>query len=93
MFEKEIVVTHDAGLHARPATMIVKIAMQYDSCEVYLIKDKDEANAKSIMSVLGLGISTGTKLLVRAEGVNETEVVERICKLIETDFDKDKNAL
>ena len=93
MFEKEIVITHDAGLHARPATMIVKIAMQYDSCEVYLIKDKDEANAKSIMSVLGLGISNGTKLLVRAEGVNENEVVERICKLIETDFDKEKNAL
>ncbi|HOA07274.1 MAG TPA: HPr family phosphocarrier protein [Spirochaetota bacterium] len=93
MFEKEIVVTHDAGLHARPATMIVKIAMQYDSCEVYLIKDKDEANAKSIMSVLGLGISNGTKLVVRAEGAKESEVVERICKLIETDFDKDKNAL
>ena len=95
MFEKEIVITHDAGLHARPATMIVKIAMQYDSCEVYLIKDKDkdEANAKSIMSVLGLGISNGTKLIVRADGVNENEVVERICKLIETDFDKDKNAL
>ncbi|MBP7901240.1 MAG: HPr family phosphocarrier protein [Spirochaetes bacterium] len=93
MFEKEIVITHDAGLHARPATMIVKIAMQYDSCEVYLIKDKDEANAKSIMSVLGLGISNGTKLLVRADGVNENEVVERICKLIETDFDKEKNAL
>lgn len=93
MFEKEIVITHDAGLHARPATMIVKIAMQYDSCEIFLVKESDEANAKSIMSVLGLGISHGTLLKIRAEGDKEKEVVERLYKLIENDFDKEQNSI
>lgn len=93
MYKREIIVTHDAGLHARPATMIVKIAMQYEHCEIALVKNGDEANAKSIMSVLGLGIAGGTSLTIKAEGENETEVVDRIYRLIETDFDKDKNAI
>ena len=93
MYEKEILVTHDAGLHARPATMIVKIAMQYDDCEIFLVKGSEEGNAKSIMTVLGMGISGGSTLTIRAVGNKEQEVVERLYRLIETDFDKDKNVI
>lgn len=85
MVEKEVVVNSDAGIHARPAMMIVREAMKYP-CEVMLIKDNVEADAKSIMSVLGLAIISGSKLKIRANGEGETELVDYLINLIEKDF-------
>ncbi len=85
MVEKEVVVNSDAGIHARPAMMIVREAMKYP-CEVMLIKDDVEADAKSIMSVLGLAIISGSKLTIRANGEGETELVDYLINLIEKDF-------
>lgn len=78
-------VTSDSGVHARPAMMLVKEAMKYE-CEVFLVKDKSEANAKSIMSVLALGITNGTQLLIRAEGDREHEIVDALAAMIQNDF-------
>jgi phosphocarrier protein HPr len=85
MTEREVVVKSDAGVHARPAMMIVREAMKYP-CEVKLIKDNIEADCKSIMSVLGLAIISGTRLIVRAEGDGESEVVDTIASMIENNF-------
>lgn len=85
MVEKDVVVSSDAGIHARPAMMIVREAMKYP-CEVMLIKDNVEADAKSIMSVLGLAIISGSKLTIRANGEGETELVDFLINLIEKDF-------
>lgn len=85
MVEKDVIVTSDAGIHARPAMMIVREAMKYP-CEVMLIKDNVEADAKSIMSVLGLAIISGSKLTIRANGDGETELVDYLISLIEKDF-------
>ena len=73
MTEREVIVKSDAGVHARPAMMIVKEAMKY-SCEVRLVKDDVEADCKSIMSVLGLAIISGTRLIVKANGEGESRV-------------------
>lgn len=85
MCEKEVTVTSDAGVHARPAMMLVKEAMKFP-CEIFLVKDDTEANGKSIMSVLALAITPGTKLVIRAEGEREEEAVDRIIGLIVSDF-------
>jgi len=85
MIEKDIIVHSDAGIHARPAMMIVREAMKYP-CEIKLIKDNVEADGKSIMSVLGLAIISGSKLTIRAEGEGEAEIVNFIFNLIENDF-------
>ena len=85
MVEKDIIVNSDAGIHARPAMMIVREAMKYP-CEIRLIKDNVEADGKSIMSVLGLAIIPGSKLTIRANGEGEDELVNFILKLIENDF-------
>ncbi|HOP62907.1 MAG TPA: HPr family phosphocarrier protein [Spirochaetota bacterium] len=85
MIEKDVIVNSDAGIHARPAMMIVREAMKYP-CEVMLIKDSIEADAKSIMSVLGLAIISGTKLTIRANGEGESELVDFLVELIEKDF-------
>jgi len=85
MVEKEVKVRSDAGVHARPAMMFVREAMKYP-CEVFLIKDEVEANGKSIVSVLGLAITSGSQLIVRAHGDQETEAVDTLTSLIENDF-------
>jgi len=85
MIEKDVVVNSDAGIHARPAMMIVREAMKYP-CEITLIKDNIEADGKSIMSVLGLAIISGSKLTIRVNGEGENELVNYIIKLIENDF-------
>jgi phosphocarrier protein len=85
MVEKDVIVSSDAGIHARPAMMIVREAMKYQ-CDLKLIKDNVEADGKSIMSVLGLAIISGSKLTIRADGEGETELVNFIFNLIENDF-------
>jgi len=85
MTEKEVVVRGDAGVHARPAMMLVREAMKY-TCSVSLIKGNVEADCKSIMSVLGLAIVSGTKLRVRADGDNEEQAVDKLISMIENDF-------
>ena len=85
MTEREVTIHSDAGIHARPAMMLVKEAMKYP-CEVFLIKDRVEANGKSIMSVLALAITKGSRLLVRAVGDEEDLAVASIVHLIEKEF-------
>lgn len=85
MIEKDVIVNSDAGIHARPAMMIVREAMKYP-CEITLIKDNIEADGKSIMSVLGLAIISGSKLTIRVNGEGENELVTYIINLIENDF-------
>ncbi len=85
MTEKEVIVRSDAGVHARPAMMFVKEAMKYP-CEIFLVKDEVEANGKSIMSVLGLAITSGSRLIIRAAGEREQDAVNTLVSLIENDF-------
>lgn len=85
MTEHEVIISSDAGIHARPAMMLVKEAMKYP-CEVYLIKDHVEANGKSIMSVLALAITKGTRLMIRAAGEDEETAVRSLVNLIEKEF-------
>jgi len=86
MTEKEVIVKHDAGVHARPAMMMVRAAGKFSS-SVKLIKGDVEADCKSIMSVLGLAILPGTTLTVRAEGNDEVEAVDAIACMIENNFE------
>jgi phosphocarrier protein len=86
--EKEVVVKSDAGVHARPAMMLVREAMKYP-CKVTLVKDNVEADCKSIMSVLGLAIISGSRLTIRADGEGEGEIVEILYNLIRSDFSTD----
>jgi phosphocarrier protein HPr len=82
MLKKEAEITNSLGIHARPASMIVKIASAFDS-QVELEKDGVKVNAKSIMGVLMLATEQGEKLTIIAEGKDEKEAVEALLELIE----------
>lgn len=64
---KELTVQNKMGIHARPAAMIVRIANTY-SGEVWVEKDDEQVNGKSIMGLMMLAAGKGSKLIVRAEG-------------------------
>ncbi|MBC8188878.1 MAG: HPr family phosphocarrier protein [Puniceicoccaceae bacterium] len=65
--QKELVVQNKMGIHARPAAMIVRIANTYGG-EVWVEKDGEQVNGKSIMGLMMLAAGKGSKLIFRAEG-------------------------
>lgn len=66
-FSKELVVQNNMGIHARPAAMIVRIANTYDG-EVWVEKDGEQVNGKSIMGLMMLAAGQGSRLVFKTEG-------------------------
>lgn len=88
MLTKEIVITNRLGLHARPATMLVKTAAKYHS-KITIKKDDLAVDAKSIMGVLILAAQKGSRLIFEVDGVDENEAMSAIESLFERGFDED----
>lgn len=81
----ELELTNETGLHARPASLFVKMASDYIS-EIKIIKADRSCDAKSIMGVLSLGVMQGDKLAIEADGEDEEVALESLKKLIESNF-------
>lgn len=82
---KEIKVTNQLGLHARPAALVVKATTRFKS-EIFLVKDGTRINAKSIMGVMMLAAEFGSTLEVEAEGVDAQEAVLAVAAVFEGKF-------
>ena len=83
MVSKEVVVKNATGLHARPATLLVKTASSFKS-DVSMEFNGKKANIKSLIGVLSLGVTKDANVTVIASGDDETLAVEEIVKLIES---------
>jgi len=83
MVTREVVVKSETGIHARPATLLVKKASQFKS-EVNIEYNGKKANVKSLIGVLSLGVAKGAVLTVITSGVDEALALEEVSKLIET---------
>lgn len=79
---KTIKITNKTGIHARPAGMIINEAKNYEA-EITLTKDGKAVNAKSIMGILGMGISEGDLIEIKAEGPMAEEAVDSIYSIFE----------
>jgi phosphocarrier protein len=86
--EKEITVINRLGLHARPAAMFVRIASRYRS-EIWVEKEGEQINGKSIMGLMMLAAGQGSKLLIRCEGPDAEKAMEEIEDLINRRFNED----
>ena len=85
MKRKEVEITNKLGLHARPASLLVKLAGKFES-EIQLIKDDTEINAKSILGVMMLAAGPGQRITITADGNDAQEAVDAIASLIESGF-------
>jgi phosphocarrier protein len=86
--EKEITIINRLGLHARPAAHFVRIATRYRS-EIWVEKEGEKINGKSIMGLMMLAAGQGSKLMIRCEGPDADRAMEEIEDLINRRFDED----
>ena len=86
--EKEITIINRLGLHARPAAMFVRIASRYRS-EVWVEKEGEKINGKSIMGLMMLAAGQGSKLNICCEGADADRVMEELEQLIQQKFNED----
>jgi phosphocarrier protein HPr len=88
MVEKEVTIKNRAGIHARPAALLVQTANKFDS-QISFEKDDDRINGKSIMGIITLGAGYNTTLKVIAEGEDENEALDALVTLFENRFEED----
>ena len=85
MVSDKVVIKNPTGLHLRPAGLFCKTAMQYKSKITVYKKMKNEevnANAKSVLSVLGACIKSGDEITIICEGEDEKTVLSDMVQLV-----------
>lgn len=87
--EKNIIITNETGLHARPASKFVQKAGSFKS-DVTLIYGEKEVNAKSIMGVLSLGVSQGKEITIKCDGEDAETAVEELVIFLEKQMKEEK---
>lgn len=85
MTSYEITLENSTGLHARPASLLIECVKKYKS-EVMILKDGNQYNAKSMMSILSMGADQGTTLTFEVDGSDEQEALDAIIGLIKSGF-------
>ena len=85
---KELTVLNRLGIHARPAALFVKTANRFD-CEIFVEKDGETVNGKSIMGLMMLAAGPGSKIRVQADGADAAKAVHEIEALLKRKFDEE----
>ncbi|MBE6730202.1 MAG: HPr family phosphocarrier protein [Clostridia bacterium] len=85
MYDKDVLVQNQVGLHARPATFFIQKANEFKS-SIWVEKDERRVNAKSLLGVLSLGIVGGTKIRIIADGTDDKAAVDSLVDLVESGF-------
>jgi phosphocarrier protein HPr len=86
--EKELMIINRLGLHARPAAMFVRIASRHRS-EIWVAKEGEEVNGKSIMGLMMLAAGQGSKLRIRCDGPDADKAMQELEELIKAGFNED----
>jgi phosphocarrier protein HPr len=88
MVERMVTIRNRAGMHARPAALLVKTASGF-TAQISIEKDNERVNGKSIMGVITLGATFNSQLKIIAEGPDEKQAVDAIQKLFENRFEEE----
>jgi phosphocarrier protein len=83
---QEFTICNKLGMHARPAAQFVKRASKYTS-SIWVEKDDEQVNGKSIMGLMMLAAGHGAKLIVTAEGADAEEALKELGTLIQNGFE------
>ena len=85
---KELTILNALGMHARPSARFVKISNRYKS-DIWVEKDGEQVNGKSIMGLMMLAAGQGSKLRVTAEGPDAEKAIEDLEHLVQARFDEE----
>ena len=87
MYSKRTVIKNKTGLHARPASEIIAMASKFQSrITIKKLSEDEDANAKSIVMLLSLGLAQGEEVEIVAKGEDEVEAVDKLIALIDSKF-------
>jgi phosphocarrier protein HPr len=85
---KELTIMNRLGLHARPSAMFVKICSRF-KCDIWVEKDGEQVNGKSIMGLMMLAAGLGSTLRITCEGSDAEKALTEIEAIIQRRFDED----
>lgn len=85
MMTRECVIRNRLGLHARAAAKFVHTATRYTS-DIRISRDGKTVEGKSIMGILLLAAAAGSSVVITADGVDESDAVDALCRLVEGGF-------
>jgi phosphocarrier protein len=85
---KDFTVANKLGIHARPAALFVKTANRF-RCDIFVEKDGETVNGKSIMGLMMLAAGPGSKVTVHANGQDANQALAEIETLMLRKFDED----
>ncbi len=85
MIKTNVTVNNGHGIHARPASLITKLATKYKS-KIEMTSDTKTIDCKSVIGILSLGVKNGTELVLQAEGPDADEAITVIKQLFENNF-------
>jgi phosphocarrier protein len=88
MVKTEFTILNKLGIHARPAAQFVKLANRFEA-DVFVEKDGEEVDGKSIMGLMMLAAGHGSTILVTTDGPDETAAMEAVADLIARKFEED----
>jgi phosphocarrier protein HPr len=85
---KEVTIANKLGIHARPAAMFVKTANRF-ACEIFVEKDGEKINGKSIMGLMMLAAGPGSKLTLHVRGADAPTALAELESLVRRKFDEE----
>ena len=83
--EQKVIIVNETGIHARPASMFVQAAAKFKSKITVTAKGKT-VDAKSLLMIMGMGLTKGTELTIKAEGADAEDAVKALVELVESKF-------
>jgi phosphocarrier protein len=88
MTEQTVTIANRAGIHARPAAVLVEAAKDFKSV-IHFERENFRINAKSILGIMTLGAGYGTEIKIIAQGEDEKEAVEALARLFVSKFEEE----
>lgn len=87
-YSRVLVVQNKMGIHARPAAMIVRLANKFSAVDVWVEKDEEQVNGKSIMGLMMLAAGQGSKLCFTATGKGADKLLDDLEELFARKFEE-----
>ena len=85
---RELTIVNKLGIHARPAALFVKTANRF-ACDIFVEKDREKINGKSIMGLMMLAAGPGSKLIIHAHGADAHQALAELEALVKRKFDEE----
>ena len=85
MIKEKVTIKNETGLHARPASELVKLASKF-KCNINIAVGDKNANAKSILAIMSLGVKVNTEIELQCDGEDEETAIKEIIEAINNKF-------